>query len=135
MSRLKAILAANAVSCVGFGVLFLAAPGPVTAFLGQPPAPILLVTILGAGLIVNGLHLIYVATGPRRSRAAVTYFSTGDFLWVAGTLALVLTGTWVNSPAGIAAALAVACAVGGFGLAQWRLRPTADKALECDPIR
>jgi hypothetical protein len=129
MSRLKAILAANAVSCVGFGVLFLTAPGDVAAFLGHPPAPTLLMTLLGAGLVLNGIHLIYVATGSRQSRMAVTYFSTGDFLWVGGTLALVLSGIWINSPAGMAAALVVACAVGAFGLIQWRLRPPTERVL------
>ena len=124
MSRLKAIMVANAISCAGFGALFLAIPDQVAMFLGAPPAPTLLITVLGAGLAINAIHLIYTATGPLDSRASVTYFSSGDFLWVAATLLLVLSKTWVNSPAGVAASLAVACMVGAFGFCQWRLRPS-----------
>lgn len=120
MSRLKAIMGANAASCLGFGALFVIAPAPVAAFLGSPPAPTWVVAVLGAGLLLNALHLVYAATRPAPSRSAVMYFSAGDFLWVAGTLVLILTGTWITTPGGIAAAIAVALVVAAFGLLQLR---------------
>jgi hypothetical protein len=122
MPALKAIMSANALSCLVFGTLFLAMPRGVADFLGSPPAPALILTVLGAGLLLNGAHLVYAATRPAPARWVVAYFSVGDFLWVAGTLALVLTDTWITSSAGIAAALAVALGVGTFGFLQWRQR-------------
>lgn len=123
MSGLKATMGANALSCAVFGLLFVLAPAPVASFLGWPPAPTLVIAGVGAALLVNALHLVYVARRSTPSRWAVVYFSVGDGLWVAATLALILTGTWITAPAGIGAALAVAGAVGTFGALQWRHRP------------
>lgn len=128
MTRLKTILGANALSCLAFGGVFIAAPASVAAFLGTPPAPAWLIAGLGAGLILNGLHLAYAATRTAPSRAAVAYFSAGDFLWVVATLVLVATGTWITAPRGIAAALAVAVVVAALGILQLRRRPQAAAA-------
>jgi hypothetical protein len=125
MSHLHIVLAANAVSCAVFGGLFVVAPSPVAAFLGQPPAPAALIVAIGAVLLLNAVHLGYVATTARPSHWAVTYFSIGDGLWVVATLVLIVSGTWITAPGGIVAALAVALGVGAFGTLQWRLRPTA----------
>jgi hypothetical protein len=108
-----------------FGVLFLLAPGAVAGFLGQPPAPATLIAVLGALLVLHGGHLAYVATRPDPRHWVVAYFSFGDALWVAATLALVLSGTWITAPAGILVALATALVVGLFGVMQWQLRPRA----------
>lgn len=118
MTSLKTILRLNAASCIGFGALFVAAPGAVAAFLGAPPAPAIVVLVAGAILIINGLHLLHTSLRSDPPRLLVLYFSAGDFLWVGATAALIATGIWVNAAPGIAAAVAVAAMVGAFGLAQ-----------------
>lgn len=118
MNVLKTILRLNAGSCIGFGVLFVAAPAGVAAFLGAPPAPDTVLRLLGALLILNGIHLLHTSLRAIPPKALVFYFSAADFLWVAGTAVLVAAGVWITTPAGIAAAAAVAAAVGGMGLAQ-----------------
>ena len=111
------VLRANATSCLVFGALFLALPAPVAGFLGSPP--VWLVAALGAVLLVNGAHLLWAAKrGP--GRVELLYFALGDAAWVAGTLALIASGTWITTGAGIAAALAVAAPVGVFALLQWK---------------
>jgi len=118
MPALKTILRMNAASCLGFGALFMAAPGAVAAFLGAPPAPDMLILLLGAVLAVNGLHLLHTSLRSEPPRLLVLYFSLGDFLWVAISVALIAAKLWITTAAGIAAAIAVALAVGGMGLAQ-----------------
>ena len=111
------VLRANAASCLGFGALFLALPGPVAGFLGSPP--VWLVAALGGVLLLNGAHLFWAAMrGP--GRVELLYFALGDGAWVAGTLALVASGTWITTGAGIAAALAVAAPVEVFAVLQWK---------------
>jgi hypothetical protein len=111
------VLRANAAACLAFGTLFLALPAPVAGFLGNPP--VWLVAALGGVLLLNGAHLLWAATrGP--GRVELLYFAFGDAAWVAGTLALVASGTWITTGAGIAAALAVAAPVGVFALLQWK---------------
>ncbi len=119
MGVLKTILRLNAASCIGFGVLFVAVPGAVAAFLGVPPAPDMAIGGLGALLILNGIHLLHTSLRTHPPKALVLYFSAGDFLWVAGTAILMAAGVWVTTPAGIVAAAAVAAMVGAMGLAQF----------------
>ena len=120
MASLPTILRLNALSCLGFGALFLAAPGPVAAALGA--APPLAPALIGAGLLANGGHLLLAARRRPLRRAEVLWFSAGDMLWWLGSLGLVATRTWVTSPAGVAATLAVAAVVAGLGTAQlWSL--------------
>lgn len=120
MSQLMATLGANALSCFIFGVLFVLAPASVASFLGSPPAPRLVILVLGAALLLHAIHLGWVARNPKPSRWTVMYFSAGDLLWVAATLALILTETWITSTGGMAAAVAVALVVGLLGYLQWR---------------
>jgi hypothetical protein len=111
------VLRTNAASCLVFGGVFVAMPGLVAGFLGTPP--VWLVAALGAGLIVNGAHLLWAARrGP--GRPELLYFALGDGAWVAGTVLLVATGTWITTPAGVIAALTVAAVVGVFGVLQWK---------------
>lgn len=109
------VLYANGSSCLLFGALFLALPGGVSGFLGSPPT--WLIEVLGAGLILNGLHLVWAARrGPRRRE--LLYFTTGDGAWVAGTLLLIVSGLWITTTPGILAAIACALPVGMFGVLQ-----------------
>lgn len=113
---LATILRANAASCLGFGVLFITAPGPVAAFLGATPEPVL--TAVGAGLMLNGLHLL-VASFRRPARPVeIIWFSLGDFGWWLATLGLIAAGIWITTPGGITAALSVAAVVALLGAAQ-----------------
>ena len=111
------VLYANGSSCLLFGALFLALPGGVAGFLGSPPQ--WLIVVLGAGLILNGLHLLWAA---RRGagRMELLHFTVGDGAWVAGTLLLVASGLWITTTPGILAALACAVPVGTFGVLQAR---------------
>ena len=118
MTALKTILRLNSASCIGFGVLFVAAPRAVAAFLGAPPAPATVVLAVSAILIINGLHLLHTSLRSDPPRLLVLYFSSGDLLWVVATAALIAVGIWINAAPGIAAAVAVAAMVGALGLAQ-----------------
>lgn len=118
MPDLKTILRLNAASCLGFGAVFLLLPGAVAAFLGSPPAPSWLIGVVGAVLIVNGLHLLYTSRNDLPSKYVILYFSGGDFAWVLGTIALIASDLWINHLAGQIAALVVAAFVGAMGVLQ-----------------
>jgi len=122
---LATVLRLNALSCLGFGALFLLVPGAVAAVPGTPP--VWLVGALGAGLIGNGALLWMSVRGGRvPRRMEVLFFVTGDALWVVATLALVSTGLWIVTVLGQALTLAVAAMVGALGFAQWRRLPESD---------
>ena len=126
MPDLKTVLRLNALSCVGFGALFIAVPGTVAAFLGAPPAPSWLVLATGVILIGNGVHLIWASRMEQLPRSLVLYFSSGDFGWVAGSALLLVLELWVTTPAGQVAATIVALLVGALGTLQLlSLRRTA----------
>jgi hypothetical protein len=109
------VLYANGSSCLLFGALFLAVPGAVARFLGSPP--VWLIAVLGAGLILNGLHLVWAARrGP--GRRELLHFTLGDGAWVAGTLLLIVSGLWITTIPGILAAIACALPVATFGVLQ-----------------
>jgi cytochrome bd-type quinol oxidase subunit 2 len=111
------VLYANGSSCLLFGALFLAWPAGVARFLGNPP--VWLIAVLGAGLILNGLHLVWAARrGPGRKE--LLHFTLGDGAWVAATLLLIASGLWITTTPGILAALACALPVGTFGVLQAR---------------
>jgi len=121
---LATVLRLNALSCLGFGGLFALFPAAVAGFLGS--APPLLIMVLGAALLGNGALLWLSARAGRQPRRhEVLFFCAGDLGWVAATVALIGAGVWISAPAGQAAALAVAAAVGAMGLAQWKALPAA----------
>jgi len=123
---LQTILRWNGASCVAFGASFAVAPGRVARFLGDPPAPAAGIALLGVLLFLHGLHLFHASRGAGPSRWLVGYFSTGDFAWTAGTVALVAGRLWINEPAGVGAALLVGVFVGALGVLQLReMRRTA----------
>ncbi|HMB38942.1 MAG TPA: hypothetical protein VKO85_07680 [Wenzhouxiangellaceae bacterium] len=121
MKRLRLVLMLNGASCVLFGLLFLLASSSVSAFLAdRAAAPAAIILVLGAGLLINGLALFFVARSNRPNRHAVWFFSVGDLLWVLATLVLIATGVWIDRAPAILAALAVAVFVGTVGWLQWR---------------
>ncbi len=120
MNRLRPVLRLNAASCLLFGLLFIAVPSPVAAFLAdRNPAPEWLIMGLGIGLLLNGLGLFITARAPLPNRIMVRFFSIGDALWVLGTLVLLASGIWIDRVPGGVAALAVAAFVGAAGWMQW----------------
>ena len=122
---LTTLLRLNALSCLGFGAMFLLAPDRVAAFLGAVPPWFL--RALGAGLLGNGLHLVAAA---RRSPRGweIRWFSAGDAAWVALTLGILAAGAWITTPAGQAAAAAVAVGVGSLGALQWQTLATQGRS-------
>lgn len=115
MPPLKTILRMNAASCIAFGVLFLVEPNLVAMFLGTPPAPSWLIAVLGAVLVLNGLHLLHTSKRNSPPRALILYFSAGDFAWALATLALIGGGLWITHLEGRVVALLVAAFVGTMG--------------------
>ncbi len=119
MITLSNIMRANAISCIGFGIVFFLLPEQIQSFLSiNKPAPTLVFIVLGIALFVNGLHLIWASLQEKPSRLLVIYFCIGDYLWVIGSFYLLLTGLWITTPKGIAATLLVSIMVGTFGLLQ-----------------
>jgi len=114
---LASLLRLNALSCLVFGALFLGRPEQVSGVLGDPPAGLL--RLVGIVLILHAGHLGWASL--RRPGAwEVGYFSIGDALWVAATLALLVGGVWITTPLGQGLALVVGAGVGCLGWLQWR---------------
>jgi len=110
---------ANAFSCIGFGITFFFLPEEVRVFLStNNQAPSIVFTVLGIGLFLNGLHLIWASLKLMPSKHLVTYFSICDYIWVLGTSYLLVVGMWITTPMGIAVTLLVSSMVGIFGLLQ-----------------
>lgn len=119
MLRLQNIMRANATSCILFGLLFSILPKQVATFLSQQQSvPQLIILIIGLGLIVNGLHLLWTATKEKPNKYWVIYFSVGDFIWVFATISLILSDYWINTTFGITTTLVISAFVGWFGVMQ-----------------
>lgn len=119
MITLKTVMRANAASCIIFALIFLLNPAATAAFLGgEIPAPDLVFLILGAVLMFNGLHLVWISSNPMPNKLWVLYFSFGDFLWVIATAVLLFSGIWLTTEIGMIASILVAAVVGVFGVLQ-----------------
>lgn len=116
MASLNHILRINAASCIGFGTVFLVGPGTVSAFLGTIPTQVLIA--IGAGLVVNGLHLGLASLRAAPCRAEIVWFSLGDLLWWMGSLLLVASADWITTPSGLVSTLFIATAVAALGVTQ-----------------
>jgi len=116
---LKAVLIANAASCALFGVIFILNAPSVAGFLGSPP--VWLLYIVGAGLSVNAVLLVIEAKRTEPDPKSVRGFAVGDGIWVFVSIGLVVSGTWVTNPPGVACALGIAAFVGLCGLLQFTL--------------
>lgn len=116
MNQLKQALLMNSSSCLLFGMLFLLFPSQISVFIGN--SIIWLLQLIGAILLFNGLHLIYASKRDKPICPEILYFVLGDFLWVLGTFALVITGAVITSTQGIVASLLIAAMVGALGYMQ-----------------
>jgi hypothetical protein len=114
---LRLFLLANCATCAGFGALFVSLPIEVAAFLGTPPT--LLISLIGAVLIVNALLLALTAWRFLDRRIFVAFFVLGDAGWVLLTLALLGLGIWIDGTAAILVAILVAGVVGALGYGQY----------------
>jgi hypothetical protein len=125
---LKFYLTLNAMSCLVFGCVLLAFAPKVAIFLGG--FPVWLLRLLGAGLIVNGTHLAWVAREIRPRHAEVLYFIAGDVFWVAGTAICLAIGGIITTPQGQWTVLGVAVfvAICAAGQVKYLPRPRAEKS-------
>ena len=123
MLSLKNVMRANATSCLAFGALFVLQPNLVANFLSvTSPAPKSYILILGILLIVNGLHLLWASRVPLPQKKLILYFSTSDYIWVIGSVGLIITEVWITTTAGVLLASGVAVMVGLFGILQMTSR-------------
>ena len=119
MVTLKTVLRLNASTCVGFGLLFISLPNTVSQFLSlDNSAPEWVLSILGVGLISQGLHLIWASYQKKPNKGLILYFSMGDFVWVLASLVLMTCQLWISSPMGIVSSSLVAIVVGVLGVMQ-----------------
>jgi len=110
---------ANAMSCIGFGLLFFVFPAEVSNFLSSSMEfPEMVLYFLGIGLFLNGMHLVWASFDLKPSKQLILYFSGGDYVWVLGTTYLLLSGKWITTPMGILVTIIVSAIVGVFGILQ-----------------
>ncbi|GJM00710.1 MAG: hypothetical protein DHS20C07_23890 [Methyloligella sp.] len=122
---LKAVLILNALSCAIFGALFFLKSEEVANFIGTPPA--LFVQVLGAGLFINAILLIFTGLQSSPKRKDVLFFSLGDAAWVAFTAILLIGNIWIINSEAIYWSVAVALFVGLCGVLQWIFAPKAEQ--------
>jgi hypothetical protein len=119
MITLKNVLRANAASCIIFGLMFLWAPLEIALFLSADfPAPEIVLFLLGAVLVVNGLHLIWASAQTPPNKLLVLYFSFGDLLWALGSAILLIGSIWVTTIPGVIATILVSTVVATLGVLQ-----------------
>jgi CHASE2 domain-containing sensor protein len=119
MITLKNVLRANAASCIIFGLMFLWAPFEITLFLStDAPAPELVLFLLGAVLVINGLHLLWASAQTSQNKLLVWYFSFGDLLWAVGSAILLIGSIWITTIPGIIATILVSTVVATLGVLQ-----------------
>lgn len=107
---LKSVMLADGVFSLATGLVLLAFSGPVGAFVGLHATPAL-VTGLGVFFVLWGAFHLAVGRQAHPSPAAVRGAMTGDALWVAGSLAVLLFARGGLTPAGIGLIAVAAVAV------------------------
>ncbi|NOY73905.1 MAG: hypothetical protein GXP14_16315 [Gammaproteobacteria bacterium] len=123
MVTLKTLFIINSVSCISFGAGFLIFPAIILNFLStDAQASECTITVIGAALILNGLHLIWTAQKTEVSRTLTLYFSVGDILWVVFTFILIFIELWVTTPKGITISIIVAVFIGALAIFQLQER-------------
>ena len=77
--NLSRILFANAVFCSTSGLIFTLAVNPLAGFLNTLP---LVMTILGIGLLLYGLFIIYMSMRPVITKSFTLFAVLADSAWV-----------------------------------------------------
>ncbi len=116
MKILKNTMILNAMSCIGFGFLFVIASNSVNAFIGNSQN--WLTPIVGAVLVFNGFHLLFASKREKPLCLEVLYFIVGDMAWVICSIVLVVFGVIITTPYGVLLSLLIAAMVGTFGVLQ-----------------
>jgi hypothetical protein len=119
LSSLRWALLSNATFSATSAVLLLAFPAMVGEWLGVEAS--LVYRLIGAGLLLYALDLIHQATRPRMATWHALVASVGDFAWVVGSAALLITAPHIFSAQGLTLVGGVAGVVFVFGLWQWRM--------------
>lgn len=123
---LKTILALDAATCTGMGLLLLVAAQPIAGFTHMPQ-PLL----FWAGLLLLPIaaFMALTARAARPPAWAVVLTVTGNILWVLASLALPLTGTIAPNAFGWIFLLAQAVIVAGFAWGEWAARRPVQAAI------
>lgn len=114
---LKVFLLLNCMTCTFFGALFTFGSRAVVTFIGTVPQAF--VVAVGAVLLVNAGLLAFTALRLSHMRMFVAFFVIGDAGWVALTVWLLASGTWIVGGAAMAVSISVALMVGALGFGQW----------------
>jgi len=77
--NLSRILLANGVFCSTSGLIFTLAANPLAGFLNTVP---LVITILGMGLLLYGMFIMYMSTRPVITRGFTLFAVVADSAWV-----------------------------------------------------
>ena len=117
MKMLKTTMMLNAGSCIIFGLIFVLASSSVNSFIGNQYA--WLTPLVGAVLIVNGVHLFWASQRVKPVCMEILYFIAGDLAWVIASIIFVTFGVVVTTASGMFSALVIALAVGGFAVFQF----------------
>ena len=116
MQATRIMLSLNTLTCVGFGVAFLILAPTIGRFLGEVPP--LWLRVIGAGLVLHGVHLLIVSLGKTVSRMHIYYFSAGDLLWFLASLLVIVATELITTTGGVMTTLAVGLMVASIGLTQ-----------------
>lgn len=113
---LRRVLWADAMSCLGCGLLQLAAPGALASWLGLPPA-----LSLGTGtfLLVYGAFVGFLATRDPVPRPVVWLLVAGNLGWALGCVALLASGALPLTGLGQGYVLMQALTVAVLAELQW----------------
>jgi hypothetical protein len=133
-NRLARVLRLNAMSCLGFGVLFAIAPNQVGQWLGTVPA--IWLQVIGAGLVLNCIHLLAAAGRRHPLVPEIVWFSAGDLLWWLASVGSVAAGWGITTTRGILATLGVATFVASLGIVQlFKLGKTTSRLSATEHLR
>jgi hypothetical protein len=115
---LPLVLRLDALTCLLCGLAYLALAGPLADALGIPAGTL---RVLGAALLAAAAVIALAARRP--SRGMVGEVALLNAAWAAGSLVVLLAGTWSPTTAGSVWIALQAATVAAFAAAQWRLRP------------
>ncbi|MCP3855220.1 MAG: hypothetical protein GY698_10865 [Actinomycetia bacterium] len=117
--RLRLVLAANATTSVGFGLVGAFATNPVAEHLGVDPVRV--VRLVSIGLVLFGLDVALTArTSTERLTVGALLVSLADWVWVAATVVVLTLGLLSTEGAVIMGLIGLG--VAGFAVLQLLLR-------------
>lgn len=134
MQLTRTMLRLNMLTCVGFGLAFLMLAPAIGRFLGEMPP--LFLRILGAGLVLHGMHLFIISVQTSVTRLYIYYFSAGDLLWFLASTYILIAMDLITTRPGVIATFAVGLMVASIGLAQvWAFAEATDSGIEPEGVQ